>query len=1023
MKIADIPSPESISAFRDALRQKKWHPAWLDALDSESTINEEILLYLAQSALELSKEGFKNHKTDVGKALKAFARDLIKYRQKPITKKHNCDIQVLFESYLITKASKAHPEIDKRDFRLGYLLLIQSGRRAPDGKKDAYWNFCEPAYPFTLHRPTPAITENDLAHIKAIKNLRNRFQEKLLKGDLDKDNPAACALSAILHSGIADKNTLDAFLIAMHEMPRFSQNSAWVDLVVSPKSMSNWRFKRLWIDPITLALWPQQRLVNADFFNKETVLKVQEDIGVERPLSLTKILNRVAKELTLVLPNALAEVAKGKTRCHPIENERWNQIHDTTYAPPEPPELENKVGNFIKDLGATSDDQLLEFAEAEGLAPLRATINQCKSTKELRSELEELIKIHSSPVVGQLTEYLCDKGEGLSVNTIKWIFNLIGPRLASLLANDNPLDYCDEELAQLYQQVIQQAKSDSARRGMRYALSGFHKFLFRDTPTLKPAILSGIDRIDVSARLITVDEYTKIKKALDKQRNETIPDEIILRSRIAFTLFFRTGLRKKELFYLRLCDFYGKSKLELLVRPTHERTLKTPNALRKIPLYALLTPEEHEELLAFIEARSKSIHGDKNTRTDHLLFGRDNNQPPIYSITNRIVSTTREITGDGVFHLHHLRHSFASWSCLALLGEVTESEVTKDRFDLFDTESLNETREWLIQLPNRFRLLYPDKEQAYLPIRNRLYQVSTLMGHSSPRITLEHYVHTLDMLIQPCIWKRWAPKFVQSQVEHLGKICRRTMQRLKIDDWEKYQQHQITKYRGTKSTIRHKKKITAAIELSLYEKLQKIEDLFTLCARKSISASNLNISTLALLSEDTDLDTTEIALLLNNCQRHQKKLCYKGFPNRPSKEARERIKDWCDNLDKLTPKELIHLSLLWAKRKLNNGLQLQFRSYATLSEFLSLTRKAGLTNDQLPADLLTNQKNTKKIKKRWCEETKLRMNQFQDTRKLGNNKQLKVLGGYINLTVQDADSKDSSKAFAWIMTMLYISLN
>lgn len=96
----------------------------------------------------------------------------------------------------------------------------------------------------------------------------------------------------------------------------------------------------------------------------------------------------------------------------------------------------------------------------------------------------------------------------------------------------------------------------------------------------------------------------------------------------------------------------------------------------------------------------------------------------------------REVTGDPTIRFHHLRHSFASWLFLAL--ELAQFEDIPELFP-----HLPETTKFLCKARDLKISLYRHNENT----RKNLFLVASLLGHSGPDISLEHYVHFCDVLL------------------------------------------------------------------------------------------------------------------------------------------------------------------------------------------------------------------------------------------------------------------------------------
>lgn len=87
-------------------------------------------------------------------------------------------------------------------------------------------------------------------------------------------------------------------------------------------------------------------------------------------------------------------------------------------------------------------------------------------------------------------------------------------------------------------------------------------------------------------------------------------------------------------------------------------------------------------------------------------------------------------------HYHHLRHSFATWTFTRLM--LSDLAQIPDLLPGHDA-----TNSWLKE-SKQFR------EQLYgyhVHTRKHAYVVASLLGHSGPSISFEHYVHSLEWLL------------------------------------------------------------------------------------------------------------------------------------------------------------------------------------------------------------------------------------------------------------------------------------
>ena len=213
-------------------------------------------------------------------------------------------------------------------------------------------------------------------------------------------------------------------------------------------------------------------------------------------------------------------------------------------------------------------------------------------------------------------------------------------------------------------------------------------------------------------------------------------------------LGFRLGLRRGEAMGLEVGDV---SPNWVLVHPSDERGLKTPNSKRKLPVKPLVPRSAYCERLGLkgeleliLELRGRAnklptkaekffFHNPTlNQKTGRFEIVREN------WLLNILSFAIREASGNSQLHHHHLRHSFASWTFLRLM--IAELDAVPRLFP-----HLEETSDGL-RMAKTFRWdLYGDDG----PTRKHTRAVSSLLGHAGPVISTESYIHFFDRLLLP----------------------------------------------------------------------------------------------------------------------------------------------------------------------------------------------------------------------------------------------------------------------------------
>jgi hypothetical protein len=194
-----------------------------------------------------------------------------------------------------------------------------------------------------------------------------------------------------------------------------------------------------------------------------------------------------------------------------------------------------------------------------------------------------------------------------------------------------------------------------------------------------------------------------------------------------------------EIIKLRLCDLHlDDGASDILVRPHPGRRLKSTSSKRRLPLAVLLEPDELSRLVEWVKQRIQV--GAKNSGSDYLFVLAQNELIPVERTIDLIHEAMREVTGDSELHLHHLRHSFATWTYLKL-----RATSHPDLINVF--AHLQHTKEYL-QGGHALRMsLIPGGSS---PSRSDAYCVSRLLGHSGPNVSMNHYIHSSDLLVYGC---------------------------------------------------------------------------------------------------------------------------------------------------------------------------------------------------------------------------------------------------------------------------------
>lgn len=206
--------------------------------------------------------------------------------------------------------------------------------------------------------------------------------------------------------------------------------------------------------------------------------------------------------------------------------------------------------------------------------------------------------------------------------------------------------------------------------------------------------------------------------------------------------------------------------VDLLIRPHAHRGLKTQNAVRRLPLRELLEPDELTLLIDWYRERQ---YEENQNPTSEFLFCIPQLKTQWISescLFPALHNCMRAVTGSESLHYHHLRHSCATWLFFKLM--VAHNRLSPELI----FRDLPLTTRWLRDDLRLRKALLPNEG----PTRRIVHIVSAILGHSSPKTTLLHYVHSLPQGMA-MMWQ-WNPQhwlFNAANVAKIAEVSQPTM--------------------------------------------------------------------------------------------------------------------------------------------------------------------------------------------------------------------------------------------------------
>lgn len=340
-------------------------------------------------------------------------------------------------------------------------------------------------------------------------------------------------------------------------------------------------------------------------------------------------------------------------------------------------------------------------------------------------------------------------GKPLALSTIRSRATEALHRLLFHLGDDDPTRMTLDELQTLYAEISNESDGRSNPLALKTGLREFHTYLVRrhglpHIQRLDQVLGDDAHLMPIDANLVTVDEYLATQLRLDHDLARGAPPDDVQIAKLVLMMAFRLGMRAMEIFGLRTEDVQLQGRgITILVRPYPGHRLKTENSKRILPAHALLAAKERTMLRTWVQRRlaeaSSATSSGTTAQSDRLLTSvRTGRSKVSYEgVTDRVCAALRHATGDRLLFLHHLRHAFATWTMLRLRAP-DDPEIHR----FFATHPA--TERWLANGRRaRLQLL------GHIPASSRVYAfaVARLLGHSSPTVSMGHYIHGTEIVM------------------------------------------------------------------------------------------------------------------------------------------------------------------------------------------------------------------------------------------------------------------------------------
>jgi hypothetical protein len=486
------------------------------------------------------------------------------------------------------------------------------------------------------------------------------------------------------------------------------------------------------------------------------------------PNSLFKFIDSSLLHFELRLPRHLTEYAAGKLPSASPNPRTWARmvrskplvLKTTNIAETVSEEADSEDSDADREgLDDKDDDWVPEFRQLLGSGDSALTPLKARKAIKMRlqnSRIDDVCRLFLSFAYDLLFEH-----KNGQLKTVRDSVIPIAIKLPAAVDLKKIGEIPPETLASAYSLLLEDACTPSQRHKLRGYLRTWHDWLVRTgrSQRLDEAEVFGRGRQTqtVDASLIMEDEYIKARDSLvdwsmkfDEEAD--LGKDLRQIAGLILILGYRTGLRKSEVLKSPLNAVMVEPPAELLVQPWCERRLKTPNAVRKISLYALLdrpetkenekTPgekvgpgdsEKNELRLLRTWVKRRLLQNSRTANPSPYLFftpALNRRFIPEGRIFPLIHETLREYTDDKTVHFHTCRKSGAgTWLAFALLRPPN---VPLPKW--LKTWPLQEAR--IEQVARLHRNLYLND----FATRRHLFATARNLGHSSPGVSVQNYL-------------------------------------------------------------------------------------------------------------------------------------------------------------------------------------------------------------------------------------------------------------------------------------------
>ena len=438
-------------------------------------------------------------------------------------------------------------------------------------------------------------------------------------------------LSAAYSGGLLDANQLEALTRLAANDIKWLAGTPEIRLSLSIDGDETAEFRQWMPDPATLALLVRyledlKAEVEARRLMRSRLVKYVnaflKRVGIpeqNRPRNLSEMLLWVRMQMQLCIPQLLIGFGCRSYVSHSLRPTNWGEM----FSCHEQVDPEGAYAEVAR--GPEPEQEEISF----WLAALCAEIRKGQMTppsayQDDCSPVQYLVRSWAGYMLKTTHLHSKNRSKSLKPNTIATYVRVVGAVLDSFLGDESVFEVGSSTLEVVYESAVEAQTNDKKRRTLVSAIQKFHGYLqqvHKLPPISSYSILAGSRSVvRVDARVLNEEQYQEVLKDLTWCGLEIRTPRLVQAAKLLFVLGYRLGLRRSEALMLKLSDVHipeldaedaarvqrrhiNMSRIpdngtwidlavDLMIRPSNERGLKTLNSVRRLPLTILLEPNE-----------------------------------------------------------------------------------------------------------------------------------------------------------------------------------------------------------------------------------------------------------------------------------------------------------------------------------------------------------------------------------------------------------------------------------------------